>query len=199
MGRKFVDKRRYTDLSIKKGYAVQLLVFFQKNGIRDFSMSELANSFDISKTTLYNHFSSKDEMVGSALDYKLSVIGDYKTVLFNKDLEYVERYRKAMLFYCVQSFQVSSTLLIQIKEDYHDHWSKVVFFQRELLKDLELYYQLGQRIGFYDKSFDPKLLSLDDYQFFDMLTNRNELEKEKMNVTELFKHHYQLKFNGLMN
>ena len=177
---------------------MQLLVFFQTNGIRNFSMSELAKSFDISKTTLYNHFSSKDEMVGAALDYKLSVIGDYKTVLFNKDLNYVERYRKAMLFYCVQSFQVSSTLLIQIKEDYQKHWSKVVLFQRELLKDLELYYQLGQRIGFYDKSFDPKLLSLDDYQFFDMLTNRNQLEKEKMNVTELFKHHYQLKFNGLM-
>ncbi len=198
MGRKFVDKRRYTDLSLKKGYSIKLLVFFQKNGIRNFSMSELANDFNVSKTTLYNHFSSKDEMIGSALDYKLSIISDYKTVLFNKDLDYVERYRKAMLFYCVQSFQVSSKLLFQIKEDYPLHWSKVVLFQRELLKDLELYYQLGQRIGFYDKSFDPSLLSLDDYQFFDMLSKRNKIEKEKMNITELFKHHYQLKFNGLL-
>ncbi len=198
MGRKFVDKRRYTDLSLKKVYAIQLLVFFQTNGIRNFSMLELAKSFSISKTTLYNHFSSKDEMIGSALDYKLSIINDYKTVLFNKELNYVERYRKAMLFYCVQSFQVSRKLLFQIKEDYPLHWSKVVQFQTELIKDLELYYQLGQRIGFYDKSFDPKLLSLDDYQFFDMLSNTSQIEKDKMNIPELFKHHYQLKFNGLL-
>ena len=199
MGRKFVYKRRYSDESIKKGYSIKLLVYFQNNGIRNFSMSELAKSFNVSKTTLYNHFYSKDEMIGCALDYKLSVISDYKSVLFNKDLKYVERYRKAMLFYCVQSFKVSSTLLFQIKEDYPIHWVKVLSFQKELLNDLEMYYQLGQRIGFYDKSFDPKLLSLDDYQFFDMLSKRNTHEIKDSDVTALFDHHYSLKFNGLKN
>lgn len=198
MGRKFIDKRRYTDISIKKRYSIKLLVYFQNNGIRNFSMSELAKSFNVSKTTLYNHFFSKEEMIGSALEYKLSIISDYKSVLFNKDLEYVERYRKAMLFYCVQSFKVSRTLLFQIKEDYPGHWIKVVLFQRDLIKDLEMYYQLGQRIGFYDKSFDPKLLSLDDYQFFDMLSQRNKLDKENLDVSELFNHHYRLKFNGIL-
>ena len=104
-----------------------------------------------------------------------------------------------MLFYCVQSFKVSSTLLFEIKEDYPIHWVKVLLFQKELLNDLEMYYQLGQRIGFYDKSFDPKLLSLDDYQFFDMLSKRNKHEIKDADVTALFDHHYRLKFNGLMN
>ena len=81
MGRRNVQKRRYKDQLIRDKYVVKLLVYFQKNGICKFSMSELANDFQISKTTLYNHFKSKEEMVERALDYKLEVIGEYESVL----------------------------------------------------------------------------------------------------------------------
>ena len=83
MGRKNIQKRRYKDQLIKDKYIVKLLVYFQKNGICKFSMSELANDFQISKTTLYNHFESKEEMIERALDYKLGVISEYESVLEN--------------------------------------------------------------------------------------------------------------------
>ena len=69
-------------------------------------MSKLESDFNISNTTLYNHFDSKESMIDAAVVYKLSSINGYKTVLFNKDLDYFERLRKAMLFYCVQIFEV---------------------------------------------------------------------------------------------
>ena len=106
MGRKSVIKKRYVDLKLKEKYTIKLLVYFQKNGLNDFSMSKLASDFNISKTTLYNHFDSKESMIDAAVVYKLNSINDYKTVLFNKDLDYFERLRKAMLFYCVQIFEV---------------------------------------------------------------------------------------------
>ena len=118
MGRKNIQKNRYKDPLIKEKYVMKLLVYFQKNGIRNFSMSQLAQDFNVSKTTLYNHFESKEEMVEKALDYKLSVIGEYESVLENITLPYKERYRKAMLFFCVQSYDVSSRLLNEIKKDY---------------------------------------------------------------------------------
>ena len=110
MGRKNVQKRRYKDQLIRERYVVKLLVYFQNNGIRNFSMSDLAKDFQISKTTLYNHFESKEEMIDKALAYKLEVIGEYESVLENITLSYSERYRKSMLFFCVQSFDVSSVL-----------------------------------------------------------------------------------------
>ena len=90
MGRKNIQKNRYKDPLIKEKYVMKLLVYFQKNGIRNFSMSQLAQDFNVSKTTLYNHFESKEEMVEKALDYKLSVIGEYESVLENITLPYKE-------------------------------------------------------------------------------------------------------------
>ena len=197
MGRKNVQKNRYKDPLIKEKYVLKLLVYFQNNGIRKFSMSQLANDFNVSKTTLYNHFESKEEMVEKALEYKLSVIGEYESVLENITLPYKERYRKSMLFFCVQSYDVSSRLLNEIKYDYPDLWKKVAVFQNNVLKNLQSYFKIGIEIGEFKKEVNPLLLSLEDQQFFELLSNHEILEKNGIDVLKAFNHHFQTKFHGV--
>ena len=197
MGRKTVNRKRYKDPYIKEKYTIKLLVYFQKNGIRQFSMSKLAEDFEISKTTLYNHFESKEVMVEAALDYKLNVIRDYQDVLENITLPYTERYRKSMLFFCVQLYGVSNKLLNEIKDHYPLIWIKVVAFQKNVFLDLQSYYQIGKEIGVFINDADPLLLSLNDQQFFDLLSKHEILEKNGVDVLTAFNHHYIIKFKGL--
>ena len=198
MGRKAIERKRYTDQQIKEKYVVKLLVYFQKNGICDFSMADLAKDFQISKTTLYNHFESKQEMVGKALDYKLNVIGEYESVLENLTLSYSERYRKSMLFFCVQSFDVSSVLLQDIERVYPELWMKVVEFKKNVFHNLKSYYEIGIEIGFFKSDSNPLLLTLQDQQFFDLLSNHKIIVKNNIDVLTAFDHHYKTKFNGIL-
>ena len=197
MGRKNIQKIRYKDPLIKEKYILKLLVHFQENGVRNFSMSQLANDFNVSKTTLYNHFESKEEMVEKALDYKLSVIGEYESVLENITLPYKERYRKSMLFFCVQSYDVSSRLLNEIRFHYPELWKKVVVFQRNVLENLQSYFKIGIDIGEFKKEVNPLLLSLEDQQFFELLSNHEILERNGIDVLMAFNHHFQTKFYGI--
>jgi len=197
MGRKNIQKIRYKDPLIKEKYILKLLVYFQENGVRNFSMSQLANDFNVSKTTLYNHFESKEEMVEKALDYKLSVIGEYESVLENITLPYKERYRKSMLFFCVQSYDVSSRLLNEIRFHYPELWKKVVVFQRNVLENLQSYFKIGIDIGEFKKEVNPLLLSLEDQQFFELLSNHEILERNGIDVLMAFNHHFKIKFNGI--
>lgn len=197
MGRKNIQKIRYKDPLIKEKYILKLLVYFQENGVRNFSMSQLANDFNVSKTTLYNHFESKEEMVEKALDYKLSVIGEYESVLENITLPYIERYRKSMLFFCVQSYDVSSRLLNEIRFHYPELWKKVVVFQRNVLENLQSYFKIGIDIGEFKKEVNPLLLSLEDQQFFELLSNHEILERNGIDVLMAFNHHFQTKFYGI--
>ena len=198
MGRRNVQKRRYKDQLIRDKYVVKLLVYFQKNGICKFSMSELANDFQISKTTLYNHFKSKEEMVERALDYKLEVIGEYESVLENITLPYAQRYRKSMLFFCVQSFDVSSVLLKEIKTEYPILWIKVQDFQKNVFQNLKSYYRIGIEIGIFSIDANPYLLSLSDQQFFESLSQKNIFDKIELDIISVFNHHYKMRFNGLL-
>ncbi len=199
MGRKTTDKKRYSDKEIREKYIVKLMVYFQNHGIKDFSMSKLAKELNISKTTLYNHFKSKDEMIEEAIKYKLSIIGEYQSVLENITLPYTERYRKAILFFCVQTFDISSLILGQLEEEYPRIWRRVQVFVRNVMLDLISYYEIGIDIGIFNKNANPVLLSLDDQKFFDLLANDDTLKQKNIEVLEAFNHHYNIKFNGLIS
>jgi len=199
MGRKSTERYRYKDLEIKEKHTIRFMVYFQNNGVEKFSMSKMAKDLEISKTTIYNHFSSKEEIIDAAITYKLNVISEYQTVLENITLPYTERYRKAMLFFCVQIFDVSNMLLLQIKERYPEIWRKVAVFQKNVMLDLKSYYEIGIEIGVFKSDMNPLLLSLDDQKFFDLLSAQNVLKENNIEVLEVFNHHYSVKFNGLLD
>ena len=199
MGRKSTERDRYKDREIRAKHTVRFMVYFQNNGVENFSMSKMAKDLGISKTTIYNHFSSKEEIIQAAITYKLSVIAEYQTVLENITLPYTERYRKAMLFFCVQIFDVSNKLLLQIKASYPKVWRKVAIFQKNVMLDLRSYYEIGIEIGVFKSNMNPVLLSLDDQKFFDLLSNQTVLKENRIEVLEAFNHHYRVKFNGLLD
>ena len=199
MGRKSTVKKRYVDERIKAGYTLKLLVYFQKHGIKNFSMSKMASDFNLSKTTLYNHFESKESMIEAAVNYKLTSIGDYKTVLFDKDLAYPERLRKSLLFYCVQIFDMSRNLLSEVKEVYPTLWIKVIKFQQQLLNDLHDYYKLGQRIGHYKVDIDIDLIVANDQSFFQWLSQKNLPKKYEGDIAAVVNEYCMLKFQGIMS
>ena len=198
MGRKIVDRKRYVDQAVKEKYTVKLMIYFQNNGLNDFSMSVLAKELGISKTTLYNHFESKEEMIEEAIKYKLNIINEYQSVLENITLTYTERYRKSMLFFCVQTFDISSLILNQLERNFPSIWRRVQVFIRNVMLDLISYYEIGIDIGVFKPESNPLLLSLNDQQFFDLLANNNTLKNNNIKVLDAFNHHYSIKFNGLV-
>jgi len=174
------------------------MVYFQNNGIENFSMSKMAADLKMSKTTIYNHFTTKEEIIEAAVDYKLDIIKDYQSVLENITLPYVERYRKAMLFFCVQTFDVSGKLLLQIQNNYPHIYKKVEIFEKKVFLNLRSYYEVGKDIGVFRADLNPMLLALDDRQFFEMLSNSELMQENNIEVLEAFSQHFRMKFIGII-
>lgn len=199
MGRKSIERYRYKDPAVKKKHAIRFMVYFQKNGIENFSMSQMAKDLGMSKTTIYNHFSTKEELIEAAINCKLEIIKEYQSVLENITLPYTERYRKSMLFFCVQTFDISNKLLSQIQKKYPKIWKKAIVFQKRVMQDLVSYYEIGIEIGVFKQDVNPVLLSLDDQQFFNFLSNQSILKENNIEVLAAFNHHFRMKFHGIVN
>ncbi len=199
MGRKPIKKYRYKDPEIRRKHTVRFMVYFQNNGIENFSMSKMAADLKMSKTTIYNHFTTKEEIIEAAVDYKLDIIKEYQSVLENITLPYVERYRKSMLFFCVQTFDVSGKLLLQIQNNYPHIFKKVQKFEKKVFLNLKSYYEVGKDIGVFKEDLNPILLAMDDQQFFEMLGNSVLLKENNIEVLEAFSHHFRMKFTGIVS
>lgn len=198
MGRKSIQRYRYKDPAIREKHTIRFMVYFQEHGIENFSMSKMAADLKMSKTTIYNHFETKEEAIEAALDYKLNIIKDYQTVLENLTLSYTERYRKAMLFFCVQTYDVSSKLLLQLQNNYPAIFRKVEKFQRKVFLNLKSYYEVGIDIGIFREDLNALLLAMDDQKFFEMLSEQTLLKENNIEVLEAFSQHYRVKFKGIL-
>jgi len=199
LGRNTINRARYNNEIIQQKLAVKAMVYFQNNGVKRITMSKLANDLGISKTTIYNHYTSKEELLEAALDYKLSVISEYESVLENITLPYTERYRKAILFFCVQLFDISTKLMWEIRDHYPKLWKKVLKFQKQTFINLKEYYEIGIDIGAFRADSDPVLMSLNDQQFFEMLGMNKIIEENNIEVIPAFNHHYNMKFKGIVD
>lgn len=58
---------------MKHSITQKALTYFLQYGFKTFTMDDLANSLGISKKTLYEQFSSKNELVEATLDYALEM------------------------------------------------------------------------------------------------------------------------------
>ena len=197
MGRKAVKKTRYKNDKAKEKLVVKAMVYFQQNGTQN-TMSKMAEDLVMSKTTIYNHFKTKQELILEATKFKLSIINDYKSVLENTSLPYIERYRKSMLFFCVQIFDVSSVFLSDIENDFPEAWKLIDEFQHEVYDNLTVYYQEGIEKEIFKPTF-PELLTVSDQYFFTFLSTQIFLKKHHISVLDAFKQHYETKFFGILN
>ena len=171
--------------------------YFQEYGIREVNMEKMAEYLGISKGTIYNHFSSKDEIVEFAVRLKIDSIKDFHKILFNYQLGFVERYYKSIQYYTQQLYDISLLIIDDLKELYPEVWALVNNFQDAAMKGLIRYYEEGMASGNFIK-VNPKLLAREDRLFFELLFNQSFLIKNNLTLRKAFNDHFKVKFNGLI-
>ena len=197
MGRKSLNKTRSSDLEKRKKWINNAMPYFQEYGIREINMEKMAEYLGVSKGTIYNHFSSKDEIVEFAVRLKMDSIKDFHKILFDYQLGFVERYYKAIQYYTQQLYDISLLIIDDLKELYPDVWALVSNFQDAAMKGLVRYYEEGMASGNFVK-VNPKLLAREDRMFFELLFNQRFLIKNNLTIGKAFNDHFKVKFNGLI-
>ena len=197
MGRKSLNKTRSSDLEKRKKWINNAMPYFQEYGIREINMEKMAEYLGISKGTIYNHFSSKDEIVEFAVRLKMDSIKDFHKILFDYQLGFVERYYKAIQYYTQQLYDISLLIIDDLKELYPDVWALISNFQDAAMKGLVRYYEEGMASGNFVK-VNPKLLAREDRMFFELLFNQRFLIKNNLTIRKAFNDHFKIKFNGLI-
>lgn len=197
MGRKSLNKTRSSDLEKRKKWINNAMPYFQEYGIREINMEKMAEYLGVSKGTIYNHFSSKDEIVEFAVRLKMDSIKDFHKILFDYQLGFVERYYKAIQYYTQQLYDISLLIIDDLKELYPDVWALVSNFQDAAMKGLVRYYEEGMASGNFVK-VNPKLLAREDRMFFELLFNQRFLIKNNLTIGKAFNDHFKIKFNGLI-
>ena len=196
MGRKAISKNRKNNSKKREDWVLELFKYFQENGIKKVSMDEVANSLSKSKSTLYEYFESKDEIVALMLEMKLKNLIKFSEILTDTNIDFFKRYELSMAHISKELSDVSKLFFTDLKELYPSLWNSIELFSKQGTSLLENYYKEGISKGYFRK-IDIQILTMTDNMFFNALMEPENLNNMNLTLKEALVAFLDLKMNGL--
>ncbi len=173
-----------------------LLPTYIKSGLKKLSMDDVAKHLNISKSTLYKRFRSREEIIEMALIVKLNDIGSFKEMLFDESQPYIDRYFNSIHLFFAEISGISTEFLLDLKKLYPDIWKRVEFFREYAATMLKAFYQKGIEGGVFN-NIDPAILVLNDKMFFDAISEPEFLMQNGLSLQKAFRDYFTLRTQGL--
>ena len=197
MGRKSLVKTRKIDVQKKNEWAKSLFLFFQRYGIKGNTMDDMAQWLGKSKSTLYEYFKSKNEILELAIFSKIEEVKGYREILENENETFRQRYIDFLRLVTTQNAAVTSLFLADLQAYFPDQWRIIELFLQDLIQSLSEYYKKGIQAGAFKNIHVALLVAEDRHFIFDLMTNARFLEENQLKMHELVEQYLSLKLDGL--
>ncbi len=102
-----------------------------------FTMNDLTKKLGISKTSLYEHFSSKNELITTLIEMALEDIRKQEEAIYNNSELPIEQKFRSLVTVSPKLFgPISDRIYDDLQKDYPDIWNDVATFRQERLDGL---------------------------------------------------------------
>jgi AcrR family transcriptional regulator len=133
---------------VRKPVSVEQYIEKIKPVIRRIKFSQLkiddiAKYMDISKVTLYKHFSSKDEIIQQVGEYYINYLQEADTVVKDDSVSFIERFQKTFLQSLICVIYISDLFLHDLKEFYPHLFENLAAAQQTRNKNLQTFFKSG--------------------------------------------------------
>jgi AcrR family transcriptional regulator len=197
MGRKSISRPRKIDAKKTQNWIKILFPYFQKNGLKGVTMDIIAEVLQKSKTTLYDYFQTKEQLLENILEQKLKELSIFEHILNEENYSYETRCKNVLKFLVEYVSGISNLFLADLQNLYPDLWKKVELFLLHIIQSLQDFYKKGIEKQAFNK-IHTAILAMNDQLFFRTLTNANFLTQNNLTLQEAFEQYSQLKFYGLI-
>ncbi len=197
MGRKAIQRKRKKNKEKTKEWIKILLPYFQKNGLRGMTMDLVAQELNKSKTTVYDYFQTKEELLRMMVTEKLGEVKGFEKILKDASLSFIDRCYEVLKFLADHISDISNLFLTDLKALYPNLWKKIEDFLDYTVSVLEAFYQQGIEAGAFNR-IHTAILAVNDQLFFRKLTDPDFLTDHDLTLQEAFNQYSKLKFFGLI-
>jgi AcrR family transcriptional regulator len=124
-------------------------------------IDDIAKYMDISKVTLYKHFSSKDEIIQQVVEYSINYLQEVDTVVKDDSVSFIERFQITFLQSVISVIYVSDLFLHDLKEFYPHLFENLAAAQQNRNKNLQTFFESGMDQKIFNR-MNPVLFMVQD-------------------------------------
>lgn len=197
MGRNSTNKFRMTNSAKREDWVRSLYPFFRVRGLIGFSMEEVAGFLNVSKATIYNYFTSKEEIIEHYIASKLADMDQFNSIFDDKQYSLIVRYEKSLYHLLQEMCDISPEVRNDLKYIFPELWSQLTSALDGYLESIKTLYETGITDG----KFNPistKLLVMCDLNMLFYMSDRAQLKQSGLSLEIAFSEYMNMRKNGLI-
>jgi len=197
MGRKSIARERKPLTDKAKKWVKALVPTLQHKSLSSLTLDEIAVLAGKSKSTIYEYFSTKEEIYKAVVQ---SVLDDIAYVISEEAIQGddVEEVYRTLLYRLSQGIEgLSLQFMEQIQNHFPEIWKIIEGFAAKVLSNLECLYKKGMEAGVF-KTFNISLLmALDNHFVMSIMTNAQPYTSQGMSFHDLVTEYLELRISAL--
>lgn len=181
------DKR-----NMRKIYAERVMNNVRFHGFSTLTIQDLAYSMKISRASLYNYFSSKEDVLTEVTQLHTTYLNESIASITNESLTYADRLWSVFEQTILSSVYVSDIFLNDLKTACPTLYEQKMNCKEERLEKLSIFYRNGMNDGIFH-TLNPALLILQDESILKKLFYSDFLETHALSITQALYDYYVAK------
>ena len=197
MGRKSLGKKR-KQLTMKvRNWLADLLVQLQDQDIQNLTIDDIARLAGKSKSTIYEYFVSKEEILLAACQTRITCLSKQVFDELPDSDDPRITYHFLMEEFASGISDISISFLQEIKQYYPDVWELVDRFTNLFIELLQGLYQKGIEGGFFNPISIELMTNIDKYFVTEVVTNQSLFCNGNYSLSDVVRDYLNLRLGGL--
>ncbi|MBQ0736541.1 TetR/AcrR family transcriptional regulator [Aquimarina celericrescens] len=198
MGRKSIARKRKSKDKKVEQWTQAILPKLKRKDLGNLTMNDLALLMNKSKSTIYEYFTTKEEIFEYITQVRIDRLNAYKHEITSEILQLNYHYETLAAILTDGAKDISAFYLKQLREHYPGAWKIIEDFLFGLLDDFKQMYLNGIKNNLFKAVSIDLLLKLDQYFILQLITDDSFFNQSKETLESTIKDYMFLKFEGLM-
>lgn len=178
----------------RKNIILATLQLFQRFGVQKVTIAEIAKKSNVSQVTIYNYFSSKENLIQIVFQYYVDQMWEKQKRIIESDLPFEEKMTKLMFNKESEAEVISSNFFQDFMINYAGEESYVEkLYVQEVLPSLIKLFNDGRKQGVVDKSISDEAIIF----YLEMFRKSMQQEGAEKNILPLADDLTKLFFYGI--
>lgn len=197
MGRKSIDRKRKNITPRVQKWLAALLIKLQDQDIERLTIDDIAELANKSKSTIYEYFESKEEILKSVCETRVNTLSAMVSKAKLKLSEPTERLEELVEAFSLGISDISFLFLESIHKHYPEAWEVINVFTEDFVVLLKNLYEEGMATGEYQNISIELLTYLDKHFVTQMVTNPGIFSDSTYTLSHLLQDYLNLRLYGL--
>lgn len=184
---------------IKQKILKEAEALFMRYGFKSITMDDIARELGISKKTLYQYFTDKNDLVTQVVESHLDAEKEFCNHLASQEKDPIAFLLAISDNFSSEHKQINPAVLFDLRKYFKEAWDKIAFYSQSFIYEQALSNLiLGKEKGLYRKDLNEKIIALYYVNMVQFMVNPENYSKEERNINVVHKELMLYHLNGIL-